>query len=188
MNKKVKKKPVDVLLEEALVPFEEHPYKVPKNWVWLRLGSIVRFIGGGTPSKSKPEYWNGDIPWVSVKDVKDIYLTRTVDSITSLGVKNSSTSIANPNEVLLITRMSPGKSTITKIQTSINQDLKIVRPLIEIPPYFLWAYFNRYMNEIESISTGSTVKGIRIDRLNKLPIPFPPISEQKRIADKVERL
>ncbi|WP_100331097.1 restriction endonuclease subunit S [Bacillus xiapuensis] len=183
-----KKKTVEELLEEALVPEEEQPYGVPKNWMWVNSGYILNFIGGGTPSKRNVDYWNGEIPWATVKDIKDRYLSSTIDYITVKGLENSSATMASPNELLLITRMSPGKSTITRISTSINQDLKIVRPKIRILPYFLWLFFTVNTPLIESISTGSTVKGIQIEKLKKIPFPVPPLNEQKRIAEKVERL
>jgi len=183
-----KKKTIAELLEEALVPEEEQPYEVPENWVWVNSGYILDFIGGGTPSKSNKDYWDGDIPWATVKDIKGRYLSSTIDTITAEGLKNSSTSIASPNELILVTRMSPGKSAITKISTTINQDLKIVRPKVDILPYFLWLFFTVNIPLIESMSTGSTVKGIQVDKLKKLPFPLPPLNEQKRIAEKVERL
>ncbi|MFA7468925.1 MAG: restriction endonuclease subunit S, partial [Desulfotomaculaceae bacterium] len=176
------------MLQDALVPAEEQPYEVPRNWVWVRFGSIFKLIGGGTPSKSNPIYWNGEMPWASVKDIKDTYLHFTADHISLCGVENSSTSIANVNEVLLITRMSPGKSTITKIKTAINQDLKIVRPLFELEPFFVWLFFNINKNSIEANATGTTVKGVRIEDINSIPFPLPPLSEQKRIAARVELL
>lgn len=185
---KKKQKTIEELLKEALVPKEEQPYEVPGNWVWVRLGKIVNFVGGGTPSKSNPNYWNGEIPWASVKDFKNNYLEETKDTITKEGLTNSASKVANENELLLITRMSPGKSAITKIKTAINQDLKIVRPIFEIPPYLLWIYFTTRISLIESKSTGSTVKGIRVERLNELFFPLPPKDEQIRIANKVERL
>lgn len=181
-------KTIEELMEEVVVPHEEQPYQVPENWMWVNSGHILNFIGGGTPSKSNSDYWNGDIPWATVKDIKNGYLSSTIDYITVEGLENSSATMASPNELLLITRMSPGKSAITKISTTINQDLKIVRPKIEILPYFLWLFFTMNTPLIESMSTGSTVKGIQVEKLKKITFPLPPFNEQKRIAEKVERL
>nr|WP_232357320.1 restriction endonuclease subunit S [Thermoactinomyces sp. CICC 24227] len=180
-NKKGKKR-------DKELPLIDPPYELPENWVWVRLDKVVSFIGGGTPSKNEQRFWNGNIPWATVKDIKNIYLSKTFDSITKDGLDNSTSSVANPGEVLLVTRMSPGKSTITQIQTAINQDLKIVRPKIEILPFFLWMYFTLNMSLIESLSTGSTVKGIQVAKLNKLPFPLPPLPEQKEIVRRVESL
>nr|WP_241254403.1 restriction endonuclease subunit S [Brevibacillus sp. SYP-B805] len=175
-------------MEEALVPEEEQPYEVPENWTWVRIGSIYHFIGGGTPSKSNSSYWNGEIPWASVKDVKNKYLYSTQDSISTEGLENSSSSLAIPGDVLLVTRISPGKSTITKIKTAINQDLKIVRSILGIPSFFTWAYFTNNINVIENMSSGTTVKGVKLEELSRLPFPVPPMPEQKRIVDRVESL
>lgn len=165
---------------------DEIPFEIPESWKWVRLSEVVEFVGGGTPSKSNPNYWNGGIPWATVKDIKEVTLKSTIDNISEDGVKNSSTSIANPNDVLIVTRMAPGRSTVTQITTAINQDLKIAKTRIDIFPYFLSLYFTASMKRIESISTGTTVKGIQVLKLNELLFPLVPIEEQKRIVAKVE--
>lgn len=185
---KTKQKSIDELLEEALVPEEEQPYKVPENWIWTRLGNLVHFIGGGTPSKTVKKYWDGNIPWATVKDIKGKYLLQTKDSITEEGLNNSSASLAAEEELIVVTRMSPGKAIISNIKTAINQDLKIVKPKTKIHSGFLWIFFEVNRPLIESLSTGSTVKGIQIKKLDELLISLPPYEEQKRIAEKIERL
>lgn len=188
MSKKKNNQTLDELVEEALVPKEEQPYEVPENWVWVKSSNVLTFVGGGTPSKSKSIYWDGNIPWATVKDIKEKELTKTIDYISEDGLKNSSASIAEPNELLLITRLSPGKSVISKIRTAINQDLKIVRPKLIIDSYFLWLFYVSNRPFIESISTGTTVKGIQVVKLNELPFPLPPLAEQKRIVYLVKSL
>lgn len=188
MTSKKKTKTLDELLKEALVPEVEQPYELPKGWIWVNVDSVMTFVGGGTPSKSTLAYWNGDIPWATVKDIKGKYLNSTMDSITKEGLENSSANVAYPNELLLITRMSPGKTIITNIETAINQDLKIVRPKLSVLPEYMWLYFENNRGIIEHDSTGTTVKGIQVDRLKKYLFPLPPLHEQKRIVEKVERL
>jgi type I restriction enzyme, S subunit len=185
---KTKQKSMEELLEEALVPEEEQPYEVLENWIWTRLGNLVQFIGGGTPSKTVRRYWDGNIPWATVKDIKGKYLLQTKDSITEEGLNNSSASLAEEEELIVVTRMSPGKAIISKIKTAINQDLKIVKPKTKIHAGFLWIFFEVNRPLIESLSTGSTVKGIQINKLDELLISLPPYEEQKRIAEKIERL
>jgi restriction endonuclease S subunit len=106
------------------------------------VGELFDFVGGGTPSKKVPEYWIGDIPWASVKDIKGDYLNSTQDKISSQGLKDSASNIAKKNDVILITRISPGKTIITNIETAINQDLKIVKPKFETSPKYIYYILN----------------------------------------------
>ena len=162
--------------------------KLPKDWKIVKLGEICNFVGGGTPSKNNPDFWNGDIPWASIKDIKGQYLTKTSDFITDEGLKKSATNLANPNEIILATRINPGRPIITKIQTSINQDLKVVRPKIKIHNDFLYYLFLNIENDIIKLSNGTTVLGITLNSLNEIDIHLPPIETQQAIVSKIEEL
>jgi len=158
------------------------------NWKTKKLGEICNFVGGGTPSKNNPDFWNGDISWASIKDIKGQYLTKTSDFITDEGLKKSATNLANPNEIILATRINPGRPIITKIQTSINQDLKIVRPKIEIDSAFLYYLFLNIENDIIKLSNGTTVLGITLNSLNDIDIQLPSSQTQQSIVSKIEEL
>ena len=162
------------------------PYELPENWQWATLGNVCSFIGGGTPNKKISKYWNGNIFWASVKDIKGDYLFNTIDRITEAGLKNSSANLCEVGDVILVTRISPATSIISKIATAINQDLKIVKTSLQ--PQFLHYFFENFKNDLESMASGSTVKGITIEKLKKFPIPLPPLDEQKRIVAVIERL
>ena len=101
-----------------------------RGWSSYTLGEVFDFTGGGTPSKKVKSYWGGSIPWASIKDIKGDTLDSTVDTITKDGVKNSATNIAEPGDLILATRINPGRPIISNIRTAINQDLKIARPKI----------------------------------------------------------
>jgi Restriction endonuclease S subunits len=174
------------LLAEALVREEDWPYKVPGNWVWTRLGSVAKFVGGGTPSKSNSSYWNGTIPWASVKDIKGETLSSTIDKITEEGVKNSSTNVCEVDDLLLITRIEPGKSIISKIKTAVNQDIKIVKT--PLSSKFMHYFMLTKKAEFISNASGSTVLGISIQSVAKIKLPLPPLAEQQRIVDHIESL
>src|SRR5690606_18818564 len=113
---------------EGIVETKNIQIELPSGWRRVKLGDVCNFVGGGTPSKKEPKYWNGGLNWASVKDVKGDFLNSTEDKITELGLENSASNVAEPNDLILVTRISPGKSTITNIRTAVNQDLKIVRP------------------------------------------------------------
>ena len=173
-------------LAAALVPEEEQPYKVPGNWCWVRVGAICSFIGGGTPSKRNDEYWNGNVPWASVKDIKGDYLYETVDHITEAGLLNSSSNMCEEDDLLLVTRIEPAKTIISKIKTAINQDLKIVKS--NLSPIFLHYYFKNFKHDFEMKSSGSTVQGITLSNVQNNPLPLPPMNEQQRILNTIQTL
>jgi type I restriction enzyme S subunit len=157
-------------------------HELPKTWEWIRLGSVYNFVGGGTPSKAKEAYWNGSIPWTTVKDIKGDFLYDSQDSITQLGLDNSSANIANKGDVILITRMSPGKTIISNIDTAINQDLKIVKPIYDIPSLYTHYYFKSIIGVCENMAKGTTVKGIRLEQIKNLLFPLAPHKEMKEIS------
>ena len=155
------------------------------KWKEVELGTVVhKIIGGGTPSKSKPEYWNGDIYWASVKDMKEgrFQLPETKDTITELGVQNSSTNVIPTETIITSTRMGLGRAFINLNPMAINQDLKAIFPNSDIKKKFLlWALISKAKN-IEAIGRGSTVKGIRVEDLKAVKIPLPPLHIQQKIA------
>lgn len=150
-------------------------------WKEKKLGDVCSYIGGGTPSKKVKEYWNGNINWASVKDITGKYLYETQDKISQLGADSSATNICESDSLLLITRMSPGKTVITKCITAINQDLKIVKSDINVE--FLHLLFQSIQTKIDEKTSGTTVKGISIEGLNQIDIRLPCKAEQQKIAD-----
>jgi len=159
---------------------------VPAGWASVPLGSVIASnTGGGTPSKQNPAYWNGSIPWASVKDIQtDKYLTATIDSITEEGLKNSSSNLIPANRLVVVTRMGLGKLAINKIPTAINQDLRAIEPNEALDLDFAYLLFKA----LKMVGKGVTVKGITLDVLHSMPVALPPLAEQKRIVAKVDEL
>jgi len=156
------------------------------EWSRCTIGEKFDFVGGGTPSKSNPDYWGGEIPWCSVKDVKNDFLSHTKDHITELGAKESNTNIASPGMVILITRISPGKSIITNIKTAINQDLKIVLPKDDYNSKYIYYLFKSTERTCIKRSNGTTVLGISLNNLKSIEIPDIPVEKQEEIIDFIE--
>lgn len=148
----------------------------------VALGEVVTIRGGGTPDKSVPAYWNGNIPWASVKDFKDTALTNTIDRITEVGVAASATQIIPAGNIIVPTRMAVGKAAINTIDLAINQDLKALIPSDDLDRRYLLHALLANAQKLEDQATGATVKGIKLDALRSLQIPLPPVPEQKRIA------
>jgi type I restriction enzyme, S subunit len=167
-------------------PVPPHTIKVPHHWAVCRLGDLTLTItGGGTPSKNYPAYWDGKIPWASVKDLKELkYLDDTEDHITQEGLTNSSSNLIPANRIIVCTRMGLGKIAINRVAMAINQDLKA----FELPPEVNSEFFLILYKTREVKGTGTTVAGIKQDQLLELPAALPPIEEQYRIVTKVDEL
>ena len=157
----------------------------------ITLGEIVDIRGGGTPSRSNAEYWGGSIPWATVKDFKSTDLASTQESITEDGALSSATNIIPAGAVVIPTRMALGKAAINSVAMAINQDLKALLPKSGHHNRFLLHFLLSKASYLEGKGKGATVKGITLDVLRSLEIPFVPEKEQRRIAailDKAEAI
>src|SRR5258708_5529544 len=103
--------------------------KLPRGWTRLALGEVGRWFGGGTPSKANPLFWtNGNIPWVSPKDMKCALITDSQDHITENAVSKSATNLVEAGSVLIVVRSGILQHTlpvaVAQRQVALNQDLK----------------------------------------------------------------
>jgi type I restriction enzyme S subunit len=161
----------------------------PQQWLTVPLEDVIlRIVGGGTPSKSQPEYYQGEIPWMSVKDMNKHVLEDTVDHISQTAVDNSSTNVIPAGTPIIATRMSLGKIVVANFESAINQDLKALFLPATIHRDYLVYWYRSVARTIEQMGTGTTVKGIRLEALKGLAFALPPLAEQKVIADKLGTL
>ncbi|MCL9775378.1 restriction endonuclease subunit S [Vibrio methylphosphonaticus] len=159
------------------------------SWSSVALSTLVDIKGGGTPSKANPEYWNGSIPWASVKDFKSSDLNSASDYITQEGIDNSATSLIPSGNLIVPTRMALGKVAINSVDIAINQDLKalIIKDESVVDTEYLFRCIQSKSEEIVRQGKGATVKGITVDVLKNLQIPLPPLETQKQIATVLEK-
>lgn len=159
-------------------------FSIPSEWVFTKLSDITdKIVSGGTPSKAIPSYFEGDIPWMSVKDLSKNDLNDTIDHITQEAVVNSATNIIPKGTPIIATRMSLGKIIVVNFDTAINQDLKAIFLAKQINQSFFVYWYKSQANLLESLGTGTTVKGIRLEKLNELILPLMPKAEQEKIAE-----
>jgi type I restriction enzyme, S subunit len=157
---------------------------MPNSIQTLSIGEVVeKIIGGGTPSREVEEYYKGNIPWFTVKDLTHHRLSQAQEYITKDAVKNSATNIIPKGNVIVATRMALGKAFINETDAAINQDLKALVPDKKkiTAEYLLYSILHK-ANIIEKMGTGTTVKGIRLDQLKALLVQVPPIKEQTKIT------
>ncbi|MGO2320554.1 MAG: restriction endonuclease subunit S [Vibrio toranzoniae] len=152
-------------------------------WSVKKLGDVCDIVGGGTPSKSNDSFYEGDIPWATVRDMRNDRLSRTEISITEEAIKNSSTNLIPSGTIITATRVGLGKVCVLEQDTAINQDLKAIIPKTEeLDSTFLYWWLKSIAHVIVGAGTGATVQGVKLTFVKALEIPLPPIPEQKRIV------
>lgn len=160
---------------------------VPEEWEVFKFKEIAKeFICGGTPTTDKEEYWNGKIPWIKSSFIMGFYIKSGQKFITQTGLENSATNIVPAGSIIFATRVGMGKVAINLIDLAISQDLTgIVIDQVKLSIEFIcWQFLSPQMQKvILSYVRGTTVKGITRNELENLPLPLPPLPEQRRIAD-----
>ena len=162
--------------------------EVPEHWEVIKLKYLATICGGGTPSKLKQEFWEGDIPWVSPKDLKSNAIDDTEDHITKEAVLESSTQIIPSQTALIVVRSGILQHTIpiaiNTVPVALNQDMKAIlfNEMIN-PLYFLYLVTGlTSLLLLEWRKKGPTVESIESEYLSNAFIPVPPMFEQNSIA------
>jgi type I restriction enzyme S subunit len=162
---------------------------LPTGWTLARLDTALdSIVGGGTPSKDVPAYFDGTIPLMTVKDMRVTRPSETGFNITKAALEDSSAKVVPADTVIIATRMGLGKVVRPKMDTAINQDLKALFPSEALDESFLEWWLHSVAHQIEAMGTGTTVKGVRLNEIKALEIPLAPLPEQQRIVEKIETL
>ena len=164
---------------------DEIPFEIPENWAWARLSSFGVFSSGKTPSMSNPQFWNGNIPWVTSKDMKRPVITDSEMHISVLAA--SSMQLYPAGTLLLVARSGILKRLLPLcklgIDSTINQDIKAFSLYdIELSEWLFYGIkaFEPYILK-ELVKSVTTVESLKFDEFSAMLIPVPPLSEQRRI-------
>lgn len=184
---------LDDLIKSRFVEMFGDPLTNPMGWEEVVITELCEKIcGGGTPSKSHPEYFEGHIPWVSPKDMKSMVIRDSQDHITEEAIENSSTNIIPENSVLMVIRSGILKHTlpvaINAVPVTINQDMKAFVPGKKIHSAFLMNYFKAVEPNVLSGVRGVTADNIDFKDFQKRMVILPPIDLQKRYATFVKQV
>lgn len=164
---------------------------VPKGWKWIDLLEVARLESGHTPSRRMPEYWDkGDVPWLSLKDIRNLsgrYVTDTADKPTMLGIDNSSARVLPKGTVALCRTASVGKVAILGRDMATSQDFVdwVCGP--QILPEYLFEAFRASGEAFKKEKQGTTHQTIYMPTVKRFKVLLPPLSEQKRIANILDK-
>lgn len=170
---------------------EEKPFVTPNHWEWVRFGEIGEIKGGGTPSKNNSAFWEGDIPWVSPKDMKVDYISKSELSISQDAVQNSSVTLISKESLLFVVRGMILAHTfpvaIAKKEVTINQDMKAISTNLYHPDFLIkmMKACSIWVLSLVDRSSHGTCKLVS-DKLFSLVLPLPPLKEQLRISSEVD--
>ena len=162
--------------------------EVPEHWRVCPLKFLVTFSSGGTPSKENLDYWDGDLPWASAKDLKVETLHDTSDHITQLAVDNRAASLLPAGTVLVVVRgmILARIFPVTQIAVpmAINQDLKGLHPTEALDSnYLAWLLRGSADESLQRLDeAGHGTKALRMDAWSSMQLPVPPRDEQIEIA------
>ncbi len=179
---------LDQLTQSVFLEMFGDPIFNPRNYKTILLKDLcIKISGGGTPSKSKSEYYMGEIPWVTPKDMKKILIDDSLDHITEKAVENSSAKIIPKNSVLMVIRSGILKKKIplainTK-EVTINQDMKafIVNEELLKPEYLLY-FFIFYQRKLLSKVRSVTADNLDFNQIKKIAVPVPEIQYQNQFS------
>lgn len=154
----------------------------------LPLNELVRFASGGTPSREVARFWNGDIPWLSAKDLKKFRLSDSIEKVTQEGANNG-TRLVEPGTILILVRgMALLKDVpigVAERVVAFNQDLKALIPNGKIDGYYLGFYLTANKSRLLSLvdRAGHGAGRLPSDLLRSFEIELPELQEQRNIAD-----
>lgn len=154
------------------------------KWEKVRLGDIFKVTSGGTPSKSKPEYYkNGSIQWIRTGDLKSKYITKASNLITEEALRNSSAKLF-PIDTVLIAMYGAtiGACSILAIEATTNQACAAFLPNKKVDSSYLYYFLCSKKNELIKLSVGGAQPNISGTILKGISIPVPPLEVQKKIA------
>ncbi|USG66104.1 restriction endonuclease subunit S [Brevibacillus ruminantium] len=184
---------LDSLIKSNFYEMFGDPVTNEKGWDVSKVEKVcLKIMGGGTPSKSNPEYYIGDIPWVTPKDMKSTWVSDSIDHITADAISNSSAKLIPKNSVLMVIRSGILKRllpvAINKVDVAINQDMKAFITNKYVVPEYLLFFFILMQNNILKNVRAVTADNIEFNLIKKQIIPLPPIEYQNQFVNIVIKI
>lgn len=165
--------------------------RIPDNWALTNLASLGDIVAGGTPDSSKPEYFEGDIAWITPADLSGYaakFISAGRRSISEKALEDSAAKLMPPGSVHFSSRAPIGYVVISKNEICTNQGFKSLVPNQNIFNEYVYYYLKASKQLAESLASGTTFLEISGSKFSQIPTPLPPLAEQHRIVAKIEEL
>jgi type I restriction enzyme S subunit len=166
--------------------------EVPAHWVVRKLKNLVSVRGGSTPSKEVELYWEGEIPWVSPKDMKSERISDSIDHVSELAIEDGGLNIVRSGAVLIVVRgmilIHSVPVAITDVDVTINQDMKAMAPGAELSSDYLSLMLQGVRDAVFQYidSSAHGTRKLEWERFELMDLPIPPHAEQVRVVRFIE--
>jgi type I restriction enzyme S subunit len=159
---------------------------IPVDWGIIRMVDVCEAVGGSTPSTRIKEYWDGNIPWAVPTDITKLsgnLISSTERNITEKGLSSISARLLPVGSILLTSRATVGECAINTKPMATNQGFASLICKNNIHNWFIFYLIKFLKKELERLASGSTFKEVSKRSIRAIKIPFPPLPEQKKIAE-----
>ena len=177
-------------VETVKLEIEEKVKAESQKYELQRLTKFVKIISGGTPKTNIAEYWNGNIPWLSVADFSKVnrFVEKTEKHITELGLENSSTRYLNKGDLIISARGTVGALAELIIPMTFNQSCYGLRGNDQLNNGYLFYILKQEIKQLKDKATGVTFGAIIKSTFDSIEIPVPPIIEQEKLITEITAL
>ncbi|MBR5940724.1 MAG: restriction endonuclease subunit S [Neisseriaceae bacterium] len=166
------------------------PFEIPNTWAWVKLGDIGQVVSGGTPPTYDESNFGGDIAWITPADLTYYdkkYISHGNRKLTEKGYKASSSQLMPKGSVLFSSRAPIGYVVIASNPVCTNQGFKNIVPFSIVSSEYLYYFLKSAKETAISLASGTTFKEISAKNFAEIPIPLPPLAEQRFIAEELEQ-
>lgn len=166
----------------------EAPFEIPESWEWRKLGDIGTWQSGATPNRLNKDYYGGDIPWLKTGDLNDGFIYDIPESITTKALEETSVKL-NPSGSVLIAMYGAtiGKVGILTYPATTNQACCACSEYLGVEKMYLFYFLLSHKEDFIMLGGGGAQPNISKEKIVETLFPLPPLAEQKRIANEIER-
>ena len=169
------------------VLLENLPFDIPDSWCWARLGTIGDWGAGATPSRSNPEYYNGNIPWIKTGELNDGYIYSSEETITEQALQKCSLRYNKIGDVLIaMYGATIGKLAIAGVELTTNQACCACTPYKGLSNIYLFYFLKEEKDRFIKLGVGGAQPNISREKIVNYLIPIPPYNEQLRICNQIK--